>query len=197
MKLESPSALRNRDEILVELRRALPTRGTLLEVASGVGIHCCFFAPHFPSLRWQPTDRDPERLASIRAYAAERVIDNLAAPLELDTTWETWPVEQAAAMVNINMIHASPWEATLGLFAGARRTLSPGGLLFVYGAYKRHGHTTAPSNLAFDARLKERDPRWGVRQLEDVVAAAEAAGLRLEEVRAVPNNNCVVLYRQP
>lgn len=196
MKLHNASATRNRGEILVELKKYLPAEGLVLEVAAGCGVHCSTFAPEFPHLQWQPTDKSPEKLASLRIYRDECGAPNLREPLELDTCADVWPVETAQAIININMIHASPWEACLGLLRGAARTLSPGGLLFMYGPYFRHDRETAPSNLEFDRRLRAKDPSWGVRQLETVIENAEAAGLRFDEWVDVPNNNGVVIYRR-
>lgn len=196
MKLHNASAERNKDEILVELRKFLPKEGLVLEISSGCGVHCVHFAPHFPNLQWQPTDRSPDKIESLRIYRSESGAPNLLAPLKLDTCAEIWPIERAQAMVNINMIHASHWESCLGLLKGAARTLAPGAPLFMYGPYLRNDRETLPGNLEFDRRLRAKDPSWGLRQLETVIEKAEAAGLKFEQVVDVPNNNCVVIYRR-
>ena len=196
MKMHNPSAVRNRDEILEVLTQVLPETGLVLEIASGCGQHCTHFVPHFPGLIWQPTDRDPAKIASIRAYAEEVKLSNLRAPIKLDTTWDSWPIKQADAMVNINMIHASAWESCLGLLKGAARTLVPGAPLFLYGAYIRHDRETAPSNIEFDKRLRARDPSWGVRQFETVVESGENAGLKFDRILDVPNNNYGLVFRK-
>lgn len=193
----SPSAQRNKDEILSALRQVFPSQGTILEIAAGTGLHAVHWAPHFPRTRWQPTDRDPEALASIRAYVAEAGIPHLCDPLELDVTWPEWPVAEADAIVCSNMLHISPWAAAVGLVAGAARTLRPGAPLLYYGALIREGVETAPSNLAFDRSLRERNSAWGVRRLEEVAAAAEQHGLTLEQVIEMPNNNVSVVFRRP
>lgn len=195
MKLHAPSAERNRDEILAVLPEVFPRSGTILEIASGSGQHAVHFAPHFPALSWQPSDRDEEALASIRAWSQEAALPNLLAPIELDVCWPNWPIAEADAMVCINMVHIAPWQATLALMSGAARTLKAGAPLFLYGPYLRADRATAPSNLDFDASLRARDPAWGVRQLEDVVAAAGEAGLQLDQVVDMPNNNCCVVLR--
>ena len=197
MKDFAPSAERNRDEILAVLREVLPNEGTILELASGTGQHAVHFAPHFPGATWQPSDRRPEALASIAAWREEAGHPNLAPPLPIDILAARWPVRQASAIVAINMLHVSPWETALALLAGAARTLRPGGPLFYYGAFFRDDRETAPSNLAFDADLRARDPRWGVRRLEAVVAAAEQAGLLFDELRDMPNNNFGLVLRRP
>lgn len=193
MKRSSPAALRNRQPILEVLERVLPPRGLVLGIAEGSGEHVSYFAPRLPSLEWQPTDRDPDALASIAAHVEG--LASVRAPLALDVRDETWPVERCDAIVCINMIHASPWESALGLLRGAARVLAPGGPLVLYGAY-RIGGTTAPSNVEFDAWLKARDPRWGVRDLERVIEAAGERGLAHEETIAMPANNHVVVLRR-
>ena len=196
MKQHAPSTERNRDDILAVLRQVLPERGTILEIASGTGQHAVYFAPHFPRAVWQPSDRTPEALASIRAWAAEVGLPNLRDPLRIDVTSPEWPIEAADAIVNINMLHISPWTACQGLFAGAARTLGTGAPLFYYGAFIRADRETAPSNLEFDRSLRERDPAWGVRKLEEVVEVARQAGLHLDEVVDMPNNNFSVVFRR-
>ena len=196
MKDHAPSAERNRHEILPELTRALPTTGLILEIASGSGQHAVHFAPHFPRAQWQPSDRTDTALASIRAWAAEAACPNLLEPVELDVTWADWPVASADAIVNINMLHISPWAACEGLMAGASRTLRPGCPLFYYGAFLRRDRETAVSNLEFSRSLTDRDPAWGVRQFEDVVAVAEDHDLHLEEIVDMPNNNYSVIFRR-
>jgi hypothetical protein len=194
MKKSAPAALRNREPIREVLARHLPATGTVVTIAEGSGEHAVHFAQNFPALTWQPTDIDPEALASIAAWREEMALPNLAAPIELDVTAERWPVDNAAAVTCINMVHISPWEASLGLFAGAARTLSSGGLLYLYGPYKFGGKFTAPSNEAFDASLRSRDPRWGVRDVKDLEAAA--VGFALREVVAMPANNHSLVFRR-
>jgi len=119
--LTSPSAARNREPILAVLRRVLPARGTVLEIASGTGEHAVHCAAALPGLTWQPTDRDAEALASIAAHRADAGLPNLLAPLALDVTAPSWPVEHADAIVSINMIHIAPWHAAEGLMDGIAR----------------------------------------------------------------------------
>ena len=191
----APATIRNRDAIVAVLHDALPSSGLVLEVASGSGEHAVHFAVSFPDLDWQPTDPDPAALASIAAWRAEASVPNLRPPIQLDAAGD-WPIAQADAILCINMVHISPWDATLGLFKGAGASLSPGGLLYLYGPYIRDGVDTAPSNLAFDASLKARDPHWGLRRLEDVVAAADAQRLRLDRVTDMPAHNLSLLFRK-
>jgi hypothetical protein len=197
VKQHAPATLRNRDPIAAVLARELPASGTVLEIAAGTGEHAVFFAGAFPALDWQPTDPSAEALASIAAYREEYPGTNLAAPLLLDAAVpENWPVTDAAAIVCINMVHISPWEATLGLFRGAAQLLgSNGGPLILYGPYLEQGVETAPSNLAFDASLKARDPRWGLREAEALDALAASHGMARAARHALPTNNIVLVYR--
>jgi SAM-dependent methyltransferase len=195
-KRHSPAAERNCAPIAAVLRAVLPAAGTVLEVASGSGQHAAFLAKTFPALRWQPTDLDLEARASIEAWVAEADIDNVAPPLALDASAPAWPVAQAAAVVCLNMIHIAPWAACTGLIAGAARILADGAPLYLYGPYLRDGHETAPSNRAFDASLRARDPSWGLRRLEDVSALAARHGFGLDRVVEMPANNLSVVYRR-
>ena len=191
----APATARNRQPILEVMRRVLPGEGLVLEIASGTGEHAAFFSAHFPELVWQPSDVSASALASIEAWRKEGSAQ-LRPPLRLDVRDDPWPVESAQAIVNINMIHISPWEACLGLMEGARRVLAPGGLLLLYGPYRVGGRHTAPSNEAFDASLRERDPAWGVRDLDVVAAEAERRELAFSEKVAMPANNFTVLFRR-
>jgi SAM-dependent methyltransferase len=193
----APSTARNRDPILEVLRPRLPAAGLVLEIASGAGEHAAYNAAALPHLAWQPTDPDPDALASIAAWRDHAGLANLMAPLRLDASDpDAWPVERADAVVNINMVHISPWAATQGLVAGAARLLPDGGLLFLYGPYIEDGVQTAPSNLAFDESLRARNPAWGLRRLEDVADLAGTHGLSLAERIAMPANNLSLVFRK-
>jgi SAM-dependent methyltransferase len=192
----SPSVARNRAPILAVLRTALPERGVALEIASGTGEHAVHFAAALPNLTWQPSDRDPEALRSIAAYRDAAQLPNLLPPIELDAAAGFWPVERAAAVVAINMVHIAPWPATVGLITGAKRILPPDGVLYLYGAYKENGTHTAPSNAAFDASLRARNPEWGVRDLGEVADLARAQGLDLVERVPMPANNLSLVFRR-
>jgi hypothetical protein len=196
--LTAPAVARNRDTILAVLREVLPAAGTVLEIASGTGEHAVHFAAALPHLAWQPSDPDAEARGSIAAHAAQAALANLLPPLELDASAPLWPITRADALVSINMIHISPWRAAQGLMAGAARLLSAGAPLYLYGPYRQHGLHTAPSNAAFDESLRARDPEWGVRDLDEVVALAAAHGFALQRTVPMPANNLsVVFHRNP
>lgn len=194
-RLASPAAERNAAPIAQVLAGVLPASGLVLEVASGSGQHAAHFARAFPALTWQPTDREPRHRASIAAWREEAGLPNLLAPLELDVM-HPWPVDRADAMLCINMIHISPWDATLALLDGAARVLPAGAPLFLYGPYRRKDVPTAPSNEAFDADLRSRDPSWGLRDLDEVSTVARDAGFERMDVVAMPANNLSVIFRR-
>lgn len=192
VKKHAPAALRNRGAIAEALRADLPAAGLVLEVASGSGEHAAYFADAFPTLDWQPSDPDATALASIAAWSEG--LANVRPPLMLDAAATPWPVAAADAVLCINMVHIAPWEATLGLIAGARRLLAIGAPLILYGPYRRAGVPTAESNEAFDASLKSRDPRWGLRTVEAVSEAA--SGFALDRLVEMPANNLLLVYRR-
>ncbi len=194
-RLYHPHVARNRKPILDVLRRVLPPRGLVLEVASGGGEHAAFFAGALPSVSWQPTDIDAKALASIAAFRASAGVPNLLAAMRLDVTSAQWPLE-ADAIVNCNMIHISPWAACEGLIAGAGRILPPGGVLYLYGPYRIDGRHTAPSNAEFDAYLRGQNAAWGIRDLANVSGLAARHGLMLAETVPMPANNLSVIFRR-
>lgn len=192
----APAALRNREPIADVLREWLPDNGLVLEIASGTGEHAIHFARRFPHLDWQPSDLHPDALASIAAWRASAGLSNVREPVVLDAASPDWPVSQADVVLSINMVHISPWASAVGLLDGASRLLRPGAPLILYGPWLKNDIDTAPSNLDFDADLKRRDPEWGLRRVEDFVAAAEPRGLSLEETRVMPANNLMLLLRR-
>lgn len=192
-KCHAPATSRNREPILAVLRRILPDRGTLLEIASGTGEHAAFLAPHFPRLTWQPSDIAAENLASIAAWVADTAAANLLPPLRLDVA-APWPVDRLDAVFNANMIHISPWETATGLMRGAGAHLAMGGVLVLYGPFRIGGAHVSESNAAFDRSLRAQNARWGVRDLEDVVALAAANGLAHRETVDMPANNRTLVF---
>ena len=207
----APATERNRDSILEILLRVLPPSGTVLEVASGTGEHAIFFAPRLSPRKWLPSDPNPQLRASIAAWRHHFPTDNLYPPLDLDVSAPVWPIETGAlpkwlntdfntsplvAIVNINMIHISPWSACLGLMAGAGRLLPPNGILYLYGPFKQGGKHTSPSNVAFDEALRAQNQAWGVRDLDDVVAAASTQHLTMLETYQMPANNLSVVFQR-
>ena len=196
MRREAPAAARNRQPILEVLQQHLPDKGLVLEFASGTGQHVVHFAQALPSLTFQPSDPSDSARASIDDWARTLGLGNVRPALALDASAGAWPVDRADAIVCINMIHISPWEATLGLIEGAARTLPAGGVLYLYGPYRRAGHPTAPSNEDFDRDLQSRDPAWGLRSLEDVAALAARHGFAAPGIVEMPANNLSLVFRK-
>jgi SAM-dependent methyltransferase len=195
--LSSPATARNREPILAVLREYLPASGLVLEIAAGAGEHAVHMARNLPGLTWRPTDPDATARASIEAWREEAGLPNLLPPLALDAAAPgSWPIERADAVVCINMVHISPWASTQGLMAGAGRVLGEGGVLYLYGPYREAEVPTTPSNEGFDASLKARNPAWGLRDREAVVAEAEANGLELVARVEMPANNLSLVFRK-
>lgn len=189
-----PSAQRNVGPIVEAVSPLLPESGLVLEIASGGGYHSAVLADANPHLTWQPTDPDFEALDRIGQTVVDAALPNLKEPIRLDAQSEAWPVEAAAAMLCCNMIHIAPWSATEGLFKGAGRVLSPGGVMFLYGPFKIDGAHTAPSNESFQQWLTDQNPEWGVRDAGDVDGLARANGLTLEQTTEMPANNLLRVY---
>jgi SAM-dependent methyltransferase len=193
---DHPSGERNKQPILEVLQRVLPPAGTVLEIASGTGQHVMHFARALPKLIWQPSEADAAGREAIHERLRAAPLANVREPLALDVHDAAWPRIAADAIVCINMIHVAPWTATEGLLEHAGRVLASGKPLILYGPYQRGGRHTAPSNEAFDASLRARDPAWGVRDLGEVTALAQRHGFELAEVVEMPANNLTVVLRR-
>lgn len=195
MRRSSPSTQRNSGPIGEVLDEWLPKGGLVLEIASGAGEHALVFARRFQAIEWQPSDPDPDAINSIAAWREEGP-ENLRAPLRIDVRDGDWGVGRADAIVAINMVHISPWEAALGLIDGAALRLPAGGSLILYGPWIVPGEPTAPSNMAFDTDLRRRNPSWGLRRTDDFAVEARRRGLVLIEQRPMPANNRMLLFRR-
>lgn len=198
----APATLRNREAILETLLQILPPTGNILEISSGTGEHAVYFAPHLQPRQWIPTDPNPIAISSIIAWQKYYPSPNLLAPITIDVTepdWQGHPQLQnqdIQAIVNINMIHIAPWAACLGLLSVTNKLLPEGGLLYLYGAYKQNGKHTSPSNADFDASLRNQNPEWGVRDLDEVIAVASQQNLVLKAVQPMPANNLSVIFQK-
>jgi hypothetical protein len=163
----------------------------------GTGEHAVCFGRAFPELVWIPSDPDAVSRAIIRAWIAAETLTNVRAPIAIDVRRAAWGVQEGAffdAIISLNMVHIAPWEAALGLLAGAGRLLEPDGVLFLYGPFTMGGAHTAPSNAVFDADLKRRDARWGVRDVDVLVSEAAPHGLELRAVEKMPANNLSLIF---
>ena len=193
VKRHAPAAARNVQPIGDVLARWLPSSGLVLEIASGTGEHALAFARRFPALEWQPSDPDGEALASIAAWQAEGP-SNLMPPLQLDVCASEWPINRADAILCVNMVHIAPWEAALGLLDGAAKLLAAGRSLILYGPWREANVETAPSNVAFNQSLKSRDPRWGLRLVEEFASEASSRNLFLADRCEMPANNIMLRF---
>lgn len=198
-KRSPPAATRNARPITDVLTRVFSTLkggSAVLEIAAGSGYHAAAFAQALPQLTWQPSDPSAEARESIAAHVQDLNLPNLKSPLALDVCATKWPVDTADAVLCINMIHISPWEATLGLFAGAKRILPKGAPIVTYGPYSIDGDFIAESNVAFDQSLKDRNASWGIRDVKDVAAAALKNEIELEDKISMPANNFMLVFRK-
>ncbi|WP_228243142.1 DUF938 domain-containing protein [Porphyrobacter sp. GA68] len=196
MKRHAPATVRNRAAIAQVLASELPPAGLVLEVASGTGEHVVHFARLFPDLMWQPSDADDAALQSITAWRAEASAANVLPPVHLDAAAQDWPFEDADAIVCINMLHISVASASAGLFRHAARILAPGAPLLIYGPFIQPGIATAPSNVAFDAELRARNPEWGLRSTQDVNRLAAESGFSAAVCHTMPANNLMLVFRR-
>lgn len=195
-KRHAPATLRNREAIVAVLADWLPPAGRVLEVASGSGEHVVHFAAAFPHLRWQPSDPDPDALTSIAAWRSEAGLTNIAPPLCLDAAANDWPIGDADALLCINMVHISPWQATEGLFEGATRLLGGENRpLILYGPYFERGVESAPSNIAFDESLRSRNGEWGIRHTDELDNLGARHGFTRAARYEMPANNLMLVYR--
>lgn len=192
-----PASARNSGPISEELARLFaPLRarkGLVLEIAAGSGYHASVFAKAFPELTWQPSDADAGARDNIAAHRTDTGLANFRPPLALDVE-APWPIDYADAVVCINMIHISPWSATLALFKGAAKILPAGGLLVTYGPYSIDGDFLSQSNVDFDASLKSRNPSWGIRDVKDVAPVAAGNGFSHRETLRMPANNLLLVF---
>jgi hypothetical protein len=198
-RLDAPTFQRNHEPIWSVIGPWLSEQsGDIVEIGSGTGQHAVAFAARTPRLTWWPSDVNDGHLRSIEAWRVHSGLANVRAPQRLDLTASDWqpagPTALLAAILCINVVHISPWAVSQHLFAGAGRLLRTGGRLFLYGPFKRGGAHTAPSNAEFDASLKARDPAWGVRDLDDLVALGGPAALALVEAAPMPANNFTVTF---
>lgn len=201
MRRDAPAFHRNVAPIRSVLLDLLGGRaGDVLEIGAGTGQHAVAFSAAFPGLRWWPSDFGAAQLGSIEAWREHAGESNLEAPFTLDASAPAWKLAEhgldaeLAAIVCLNVIHISPWQVTEGLFAGAGRHLAADGLLILYGPYCREGVHTAASNAAFDADLRRRDPRFGIRDVVDLQRIAAENGLELRSTEPMPANNFTLLF---
>lgn len=204
-RLDAPAFHRNHEAINAVLQRHLAGKsGDIVEVGSGTGQHVVEFARQFPDVTWWPSDLNENHLTSIEAWRAHSGLSNIRPPQRIDLSDLAWGdamkseggPDELFAIFCANVIHIAPWRVAEGLFAGAGHYLRQGGMLFLYGPFQRGGRHTAQSNEAFDNSLRQRDPEWGVREVEAVGELADRAGLSLLEIADMPANNLTLVFRR-
>jgi SAM-dependent methyltransferase len=202
-RLDAAAFYRNHAAIWAVLRPFLAGKsGDVVEAGSGTGQHVVEYARHTPDITWWPSDLNEAHLNSIDAWRAHAGLANIRPPLRIDLSDPAWCREmhdgsgpaKLLAVFCANVIHIAPWRVAEGLFAGAGRTLRADGRLFLYGPFKRDGKHTAVSNAVFDTSLRERDPEWGVRDIEALQELAANAGLELIETVEMPANNLTLVF---
>ena len=204
-RLDAAAFHRNRQPIWAVLQPFLADKsGDVVEAGSGTGQHVVEFARQTPGIVWWPSDLNEAHLKSIAAWRAHAGLPNVRPPLRIDLSDPAWCPQmhdgsgpaKLVAVFCANVIHIAPWRVAQGLFAGAGRYLRPGGRLFLYGPFKRGGAHSAASNAAFDASLRQRDPEWGVRDIEALQELAAGAGLALIEIVEMPANNMILAFER-
>ncbi len=197
-RLIFPATERNRIPIGDVLAKQLPSKGLILEIASGSGEHGVTFQKRFPELTWQCSDPDPEHCRSIDSWIRhEQLTRKMQAALQLDvrdTGWLKQLTEPAQAVVAINLLHISDWNCTTALFTQSAAVLPNGGTLCVYGPFSVDGHHISESNRSFDTSLRQRNPDWGVRDQKSVLKQACTAGLTLQDITLMPANNRMITW---
>lgn len=184
----------NRDPIGSVLVPLLAECRLLLEVGSGTGQHAVYFAAQLPHLTWQTSDL-PENLPGIRLWLAEAALPNLPPPLPLSVA-EAWPKGPYDAAFSANTAHIVGEPEIAALFAGIGQVLTPNAPFALYGPFNYDGRYTSPSNARFDAWLKQRDPRSGIKDRGALIALAEANGMSLTDDHPMPCNNRILVFRR-
>ncbi len=189
------AAEQNREPILAVLAELFDRPGLVLEVGSGSGQHAVHFATNLPHLTWQATDL-PEQLPGITRWREIAGLDNMLAPLTLDLADPKWPVAACDEAFSANTAHVLPWRLVEAMLAGIAARLRPGGRFCLYGPFRYGDRHTSESNASFDASLRRRDPRQGVRDALRLEEFGLEVGLVLEGDREMPVNNRLLVFRR-
>ena len=204
-RLDASAFHRNKDAILEVLKKNVKRLHAGIRAANnGTGQHAVYFAEQWPEVTWWPSDLDSHAIASINAWILHKGLDNVKPPQAIDVTSPSWLGGEAFdswtqtfdAIFSANMIHISPWQATLGLIEGAAKRLDDGGMLILYGPFTINDAHTAPSNEAFDESLKSRNPDWGIRDISAVQQTAQRHGFELAGITQMPANNMMLVLRR-
>ena len=198
-KLHAASAERNAVDLSTAIASIAPKTGEVLEIASGTGQHIVTFASVIPNLHWHPSEVDVIRRASIKAYIAESGLTNISAPVMLNATQKGWHthVTPKKLIVVANLLHLISKLETEILIAEATKTLINGGILFLYGPFKRNGELTSDGDKSFDAELRAHDPETGYKDYTWINKTTQTAGLSSQKTISMPANNLALIFRRP
>ena len=198
-KLHAASAERNAVDLSTAIASVAPKTGEVLEIASGTGQHIVTFASVIPNLHWHPSEVDVIRRASIKAYIAESGLTNISAPVMLNATQKGWHthVTPKKLIVVPNLLHLISKLETEILIAEATKTLINGGILFLYGPFKRNGELTSDGDKSFDAELRAHDPETGYKDYTWINKTTQTAGLSPQKTISMPANNLALIFRRP
>lgn len=204
-RLDAAAFHRNHAAIWAVLEKFLRGKtGDVVEAGSGTGQHVVCFARHTPDITWWPSDFNDNHLRSIAAWIAHQNLANVRPPLRIDLSNPEWCAEMSdgrgpgklLAVFCANVVHIAPWRVAEGLIAGAARYLRADGRLFLYGPFKRDGKHTALSNAVFDASLRDNNPEWGVRDVQEMTVLAQRNGLTLTDIVDMPANNLILAFER-
>ncbi len=193
MKPFAESCEQNKSPILAILKKHLGHYSQLLEIGSGTGQHAVYFAPEFPHLTWQPSDIK-SNIDGIKLWLNEAGIENILTPLELDVS-QQWPIKKYDAIYSSNVVHIMSWLNVQLMFMGISKVLQKGGSCLLYGPFNYQGEFTSESNANFDLWLKQKDPRSGIRNFEDILLLAQKAGMELQADYEMPANNRILCFK--
>ncbi len=196
-RLISPSAARNAGPILTVLEGIAPPTGRALEIASGTGEHVLHFAHAMPDIVWQPSDLDPERLASIEDWARDHYGDNLLSPIQLDVSVPGWAMahDPFDLVVLINLLHLISDVAARVVLDGIAEALEDGGAAMIYGPFLRDGRTTSDGDEAFHAKIQADNPEAGYKDIDEIMSYLQELGFEVTS-QEMPANNIAIIAQK-
>ena len=195
MKPFAESSAENHQPIFEVIEPLLQDCQTLLEIGSGTGQHAVYFSESLPHLTWQCSDLKHNH-AGINMWIDESGLNNVQAPIELDTLNSDWPDQSFDAVFSANTVHIMDWNMVQGLFAGLSQVMNVGGRFLLYGPFNYNGQYSSESNARFDQWLKERDPGSGITDFEKLAQLAKEAGLKLVNDYEMPVNNRLLYWQK-
>lgn len=194
-KPTSPSCERNKDAILAVLQKQLTKKENVVEIGSGTGQHCVYFAKHLPHITWQPTDR-VENINYIKLWVDEANLANVNAVKILDVNQEVWPIDKPTVFFTANTFHIMSWDSVCRTIDKAVDYLANNGLFFIYGPFNYNGEYTSDSNQDFDGWLSRQNKDSAIRDFEKVCSLFFNKGCSLIEDNPMPANNRLLIFKK-